>query len=489
MLGVACRQAIALGLHLRQLAPSMSFASREKRARIWWSLYYLEYLLCQITGRPTMINHQFCSVPVLAPVDESALASDAGNKQLEDWNNSQGDAPSDENRAMLDLEAAANATNHFRARVQLAIITQKIFTNLYSATTVSKTWQRVQEEITALGQEVDQWYRSLPREYQFTLSLDDDDDDDTTNENLTRERVILAFGYYSAQMILSRPCLCRIDQRLANQSLPSKRLDTKQARECIMAARSIAALLPSTSVVPDAVWLYTHGPWWCIVHHLMQAITILMLELAFEESHMLDSSSAPTHDEPDIEPDHRADLDRIARKLVRWLSLMAAAGNPAAAAACTQARAQFEGFRAFDFDASGLVRDVQRYNGAEHVAGGGGHQQQRPPGYFSPGARLDGPAPAPALMADALGLEKQQQQWATSMPFFAETWDGVVADDGVDWNASFLNTPYDLFNPLASATGDLDLGTQFWIGQGDGGGGEEGGGAADDGMGAGSEFG
>lgn len=62
-----------------------------------------------------------------------------------------------------------------------------------------------------------------------------------------------------------------------------------------MAAKSISDLLPDM-VVLDIIWIYTNGPWWCIVHHLMQAITILTLSLTLEKYHIVD----PAIDEEEI---------------------------------------------------------------------------------------------------------------------------------------------------------------------------------------------
>ncbi|KAK8178185.1 hypothetical protein BKA81DRAFT_411398 [Phyllosticta paracitricarpa] len=96
----------------------------------------------------------------------------------------------------------------------------------------------------------------------------------------------------------------------------------------------MADLLPD-GAEPDVLWLYCNGPWWCIVHHLMQAITVFMLELAFELNHM-------------SEP--KADRDAILgvlQKLIRWMEKMADMGNATARGAYKQIREQFRGFESF----------------------------------------------------------------------------------------------------------------------------------------------
>jgi hypothetical protein len=69
-------------------------------------------------------------------------------------------------------------------------------------------------------------------------------------------------------------------------------------------ARQMLELLPDE---PNAVWLYQICPWWCILHYLMQAATVLLLELSFGNVHM-----------PEEEHNFLAD----AKKAIRWLYAM-----------------------------------------------------------------------------------------------------------------------------------------------------------------------
>ncbi|KAF4546085.1 C6 transcription factor [Lasiodiplodia theobromae] len=353
MIGLACRQAIALGLHLRNLDPHKDAVSKEKRIRVWWSLYYIENLLCETLGRPTAVDQRFCSTPAPAPIDEASLAK-SGGKNLEEWNRCQSEASStpasEDRKAVLDLESTPSVATNFRNRVQLAVISQKILVNLYSATTVQKSWERAQYEIVALGTELDQWYGGLPMEFRFAHSED--------KNAFCREKILLGFGFYSTKILLNRPCLCRIDKRIQKQGQGSKNIDQERARECVMAARSMSDLLPDMDV-PDVNWMYYNGPWWCIVHHLMQAMTVLMLELAFEMCHMKDLSV------------NQEGILHTARKLLRWLTMMAANGNESAKSACKQAEEQFKGFSPFEhIDTSDLVEMAERGSepASEHLS-------------------------------------------------------------------------------------------------------------------------
>ncbi|KAK8204656.1 fungal-specific transcription factor domain-containing protein, partial [Phyllosticta capitalensis] len=296
MIGSACRHAVALGLHLRSETPSLPPAQKEKRVRVWWSLYRLDHVLCEITGRPPTINHLFASVPVPDPVEEDNVSPALHRMNLDDQDGNLTNGLQD-----------VSMTTCFRHHILLAIIAQKVFVKLYSAATVTESWETARNAIIALSEELDQWYRNLPSHYQFCFS---------TSPATHRERTLLGFSFYSTKILLNRPCLCRIDLRIKNIGPDSKVVNNERSRECVKAARSMADLLPDDD--PDVLWLYRNGPWWCIVHHLMQAITVFMLELAFELYHM-------------TEP--KADRDSILavlKKLIKWLEKMSDMGNATA---------------------------------------------------------------------------------------------------------------------------------------------------------------
>ena len=46
----------------------------------------------------------------------------------------------------------------------------------------------------------------------------------------------------------------------------------------IEAARRVVYFLPNKPSLP---FIYDQGPWWCIVHHSMQAVSALLLELSY----------------------------------------------------------------------------------------------------------------------------------------------------------------------------------------------------------------
>jgi hypothetical protein len=62
--GLAIRQALTLGLHVRSEAEELADVEKEHRIRIWWSLYSLECLLNELTGRPSCIADTDISTPL-----------------------------------------------------------------------------------------------------------------------------------------------------------------------------------------------------------------------------------------------------------------------------------------------------------------------------------------------------------------------------------------------------------------------------------------
>jgi hypothetical protein len=143
-----------------------------------------------------------------------------------------------------------------------------------------------------------------------------------SNPALSREQLVLYFCYYNAKICITRPCLCRLDQRIKGQSEESARFCQKSAEACIGAALDICSLLPDS---PHPQWFYEKGPWWFAVHtskfgvyHLkmlltmvahpvMQGLTVLLLELLLDGFHLTVDKSY---------------VSSCAEKLIQWLASM-----------------------------------------------------------------------------------------------------------------------------------------------------------------------
>jgi hypothetical protein len=80
---------------------------------------------------------------------------------------------------------------------------------------------------------------------------------------INRERFLLRIYYWSTKILITRPCLCRIERRISLESDKSVNFNTKMAEICVGAAQEMAKLFPNN---PDTNFIYSQGPWWDVVH-------------------------------------------------------------------------------------------------------------------------------------------------------------------------------------------------------------------------------
>ena len=302
VIGIALRFAYSLGLHVRNEDPSATAAKRETLVRTWWSLYSLERTLSVITGRPSTIVDSYCSVPMPIPLPEDSVS---GNVEAA-YRMRKGSttilsppSPTYSSSSSVAMEllqtpatlgaADANSGSYFKAVVQLSIISQTILTSLYSAGTMIRSPGEVQHDMTQLSQRLDQWILSLPVQFNFQVTHNE------SSDQFARERLLLAIQLCSARILLTRPCLSGRRQILREASFARR-----MANNCIEAAKTIVAFLPD-EFCPEVI--YNQGPWWCIIHHTMQAVSVFLLGLSYPSSTSHDSTML-VHD---------------LKKAIRWL--------------------------------------------------------------------------------------------------------------------------------------------------------------------------
>ncbi|KAF2175302.1 hypothetical protein K469DRAFT_69847 [Zopfia rhizophila CBS 207.26] len=309
VVGISVRFAQTLGLHVRNEDPNASALKQETLVRTWWGLYLLERLLSAITGRPTIILDNYCSVPLPLPLCEDKLSEAAVAAQYEDRLHlrSFNLAPFFRISSSTPLSSGVNdsstrtlvpiiSRSPLEARIKLGIITGKVLSELYSPGTATNSWESVQQKISLLTEELDQWALSLPNGADFTgKGLD---------PNSQRDHILLGFYYYSTKIIIMRPCLCRLERRTEHQTRSSANFNKRTARACVEAAESITRMLPDQ---PNPVYIYQTGPWWSIVHNIMQPVAIFLLEMSYGAAHMQKNGKEVT---PFI------------KKLIRWLRAM-----------------------------------------------------------------------------------------------------------------------------------------------------------------------
>lgn len=290
LVGQAIRHAIALGLHLKVAAEAISHTDHRSRARVWYSLFRLEILLSEMTGRPKCLR-----------VTDATVHFDLSFQQQED-DDPERPITIDQSvegidsralwRAFLgsDLEIARNldggvtpwdrfgpvgsnmTEKQFAAGLELSVISDKIGTMLYLSP-ADLTWAEVQDTIQSLQSELANWHENLYPE----LKLD--------NVGVTdidpRSHLELELYYCSVSMILCRPSLCEI--RIHGESQGSTEFNRLSARACVQAAIRMVSLMPDE---PVAEYVFQVLPWWSLLHYVCQAAAVLLLELCLNVQHM-----------------------------------------------------------------------------------------------------------------------------------------------------------------------------------------------------------
>lgn len=305
MVGISIRYAIAVGMHVRNDDPSASLEKKDILVRTWWGLHSVECLLSSMTGRPCVLSDEHCTVPLPNPLPGESeslnplLGKDnAGGMTSTFVAANPATAPLTTNLSHKN-PTLPPFTSFLEARIRIGLITQRALSFLYSPGVATRSWEDVQKSIVALASQLDDWtLAAFPHgsiDYAITGP--------TTDSNTLRENILLRFQSYSTKILVSRPCLCRLDKRIKDQSTKSTNLNHGIAVSCVQAAQDLTQLLPDQ---PQPEWIYQNGPWWCIVHNIMQAATVFLLELVHGAS-----TSSTSHD-----------VSAPMKKLTRWLRVL-----------------------------------------------------------------------------------------------------------------------------------------------------------------------
>ncbi|KAL5402472.1 hypothetical protein PMIN04_012984 [Paraphaeosphaeria minitans] len=297
MIGISIRLALALGLHLRNEDPNIPLSKKEAIMRTWWTLHAIECQLSAITGRPCVLSHEDCTVALPQTLSEelpgpvSPIDSTQPPWEKETSPTLASGSMSERSRILQ------SPRSYLDAHLNIGLIMQKLLSALYAPCTAQYTWKLVQEIIPRLLQELDDWKQgALP-------------DKDLPRARLSpqpegqREDLLLRFYYFSARILITRPCLCRSGRKIKDQSDAGALFDKRTAEICVEAALGLAELLPSS----DPQSLYKDGPWWSIVHIIMQAMAVLLLELSYGLDHTQGD---------------RSDVKKGVKKMLHWLGAM-----------------------------------------------------------------------------------------------------------------------------------------------------------------------
>lgn len=294
--GIALRCATTLGLNLRNDSKSVKEFSREIRYRVWWALCYLERQLAVMTGRAPSVLDIDCTCPLPLPVDESGIVDNPMPREFSCHNSGHSESqtltpssaqPDGISSSPIEPHpltspsishaeyASPNIGLYFLHYTKLSIVTNRVLSRLYRAAGMEKSWAETQSTMAELNQDLETWCKRLPLQFDFTKRVRD--------QRWISQRKSLGFVYYSTMLIINRPCLCRMDRRIADKSEKAEQFDQANAAKCVHAAIDMLKLLPDE---PNPEGMYTQSPWWCLVHHLVEAAVVCMLELSFRASHM-----------------------------------------------------------------------------------------------------------------------------------------------------------------------------------------------------------
>lgn len=254
-IGLAIRFAYGNALHLRSEAPSLHKWKGELRIRVWYSLCYIESILCMSTGRPPGISPRFFSTPVPHDFRLDINASD-------------------------DLYDLSLPDLYAQASLELFNITEGMLRKLYSAqSTLSRrpSFNDTRTYVGGLLQSLDNWKSNLPGILELDRTLD-------PNDHADHQRLDLALRYYHLRMLTTRACLCKFDPH-GEPHEEINTFDDEAANICVAAASSIAQIITDLVRSAGDTGPFEHGPWWCVYHHVTSAASVLLLEMAYGLPH------------------------------------------------------------------------------------------------------------------------------------------------------------------------------------------------------------
>ncbi|KAF7719226.1 Fungal Zn(2)-Cys(6) binuclear cluster domain-containing protein [Penicillium ucsense] len=312
---LAVRSAITLGINLKNNSSVTPNISKEARYRVWWCLYSFEHMLGIMTGRAIYTLDGGYATPLPLPFEEEQLQEDPTAIELlnsptlrdELVNNVMASAVIRQASGREDMQKNRSRDQSWLKKMpsnfglcylyhcDLTIITQEIVNKVYSTNCVNLSWSEIEARLDELRARIDAWQTSLPLVLDFT----NEEGDDTPDQ--LRCKLMLAFHYYSARITLGRPCLCRRDARQQNSQQTFSHM---MALITIDSACRLLGLLPDQ---PDVLQLFRICPWWAVLRYLMQATTVLLLELSFGSVHV---------------PEDEDRFVNLAKKSIRWFHAM-----------------------------------------------------------------------------------------------------------------------------------------------------------------------
>jgi hypothetical protein len=226
--GSAVRMALAFGLHTYSQSSNMDPKRKAFTAQTWWGVYNLDALISSMTGRPSMLRSEDISTPLPSELTEYPHPKEGSHTPAMTFPDTQ---------------------------VRLAFITQDVVSKLYTERRVAQSWTQLQEAVTLLMSDLDDWAaQAMPKKSEKIRA----------EQDYEIQQVMLIKEYHRARIFITRPALRRIEQCFAANTDDFTVLDLEAAKRCIQTAQDVASLYPEEV---NLQLVYETGPWWSIIHN------------------------------------------------------------------------------------------------------------------------------------------------------------------------------------------------------------------------------
>lgn len=280
MIGIATRSSISLGLHLQATHNYLNNEALEARNKLFWSIFSLENLLSDMTGRVSCLWTSYCSAPPPSASHDMNLSTNTTQNRSPDqgssrnpplsWTIDQDQKQLKSQRELLNqLEATSEL--YFFCLIDLTVISHTASARVYNKEALNLGWDEIKSRIDLYNGIMLEWRANLPDSLKFdTLAS-------TSNPNLLINdafRASLALKFHSSRIILNRPCLTR--KKSGENDKPRLSRTRKDIEmTCLQSALAIISIFPDE---PSTIWL-RNIVWWSILHFLVQSIVILLISI------------------------------------------------------------------------------------------------------------------------------------------------------------------------------------------------------------------
>lgn len=274
-----------------------------------------------MTGRSTCVDYRALSVYPPVPYDErefqtpevaELLANTALREERLQWTLYASDSTLQSRNQWFSTLNPSQALYFFHL-VDLSIITHAGVTAIYSLKTTRDSGQNGISHYQEISQT---WLSNLQPPFAFTGP-----DNQLDISRQSREQVSLALSYYSSQIILSRPCLtCPDFMEGCKTRVARSRFGNATAKTCVDAALTLISVFPDT---PDMGWLLKMTPWCSVLHFMMQALTILLIQLSVGPVQVMAAHGAQSGQGEASTAENPDAILGASKKGIRWLHCLA----------------------------------------------------------------------------------------------------------------------------------------------------------------------